>query len=548
MKYSSALLPTATLVFAALPAFAQQQPDAGRVLQENATPQLSAPRASPGLKIETPSQPVTPGGTQVVLQDVTLSGNTIFSQSDLLAALGEVKGKSYDFAGLNALARRITSYYQAAGYPFARAFLPQQDVSKGQLRIQVVEGRYGKITAHGDPAFTGSAQRFLSHLEASGVIETRALERVTLLLDDQPGIRTVPVVRPGQEVGSGDLLVEVQRDHRYSGEVGLDNHGNRFTGRNRVHLNANADSPFMLGDQIALQTLYTDERMWFGSLAYHMPLGSSGLRGRVAYTHSFYTLAGDFGSLDASGTADVTGIGLSYPIIRSQQRNLVLAASFEHKQLKDRQGATGTSSSKTSSGIPIALSFDVRDQLYRAGITYGALSWTRGSANLDDTLASTDQNTAHTSGSFNKFNLDLARIQSLAEHVDLYGRVSAQWTGKNLDSSEKFGLGGINGVRAYPSGEGFGDDGWLAQVELRYASGPYTPFVFYDTGRVKINHTPWTEGDNHRSVAGGGAGLRYTRGPWSGAMTLAWRSKGGAPRSDTQDHVPVAWGSVQYRF
>ncbi|QDZ29635.1 ShlB/FhaC/HecB family hemolysin secretion/activation protein [Noviherbaspirillum sp. UKPF54] len=548
MKHLPAHLPLAALVLAALPALAQQQPDAGRVLQENTPPQLNLPRPSPGLKIETPSTPVAPGGAQVALQGIAISGNTIFSQDELLAALGDVSGKSYDFAGLNALARSITAHYQAAGYPFARAYLPPQDLSQGQLRIQVVEGHYGKIVAHGEPAFTGSAQRFLSHLRSGDVIETRALERVTLLLDDQPGIRTVPVVRPGQEVGSGDLLVEVQRDHRYSGDVGLDNHGNRFTGRNRVHLNANADSPFMLGDQIALQSLYTDERMWFGSLAYHLPLGSSGLRGRVAYTHSFYSLAGDFGSLDASGTADVTSIGLSYPIIRSQQRNLVLAASFEHKQLKDRQGAAGTSSSKTSSGIPVALSFDVRDQLYRAGITYGSLSWTRGSANLDDTLASTDQSTARTSGSFNKFNLDLARIQSLAEHVDLYGRASAQWTGKNLDSSEKFGLGGINGVRAYPSGEGFGDDGWLAQVELRYASGPYTPFLFYDAGRVKINHDAWAAGDNHRSIAGGGAGLRYARGPWSGALTLAWRTRGGAPRSDTQDHVPIAWASMQYRF
>jgi len=38
----------------------------------------------------------------------------------------------------------------------------------------------------------------------------------------------------------------------------------------------------------------------------------------------------------------------------------------------------------------------------------------------------------------------------------VYGRVSAQWASKNLDSSQKFGLGGPNGVRAYPSGEGYG--------------------------------------------------------------------------------------------
>ena len=34
-----------------------------------------------------------------------------------------------------------------------------------------------------------------------------------------------------------------------------------------------------------------------------------------------------------------------------------------------------------------------------------------------------------------------------------------QLSSKNLDSSEKFTLGGIGGVEAYPSGEASGDEG-----------------------------------------------------------------------------------------
>jgi hemolysin activation/secretion protein len=550
MKPTFAILPAAALAFAALPAIAQQQPDAGRLLQENTQ---TLPRPAEGLStpldITRPAGAAPAGGMQVLVKTITISGNSRISESELLHALGSAMDKSYDFAGLSTLASRLTAYYQAAGYPFARAYLPQQDLTKGELRIEILEGRYGKVTAHGEPAFIDGAQGFLSHLPSGTIMESAALERVTLILDDQPGIRTRPVVRPGQEVGTGDLFFEVQRDHRYKGEVGLDDYGNRYTGRVRTHANLDIDSPFRLGDQVALQALYTQERMWFGSLAYAAPLGYSGLRGRIGYAHTYYALGGSFTSLGANGTADVASLGLSYPLVRSQVRNLTLSAGLDHKRLHDRQDATATSTEKSSDVLPLSLAFDVRDQFIRAGITYGALTWTSGSLHLDDALSAIDQATARTAGGFSKLNLDVARIQSLTGKVDVYGRASAQWANGNLDSSEKFGLGGINGVRAYPSGEGYGDSGWLAQLELRYAAGSCVPYLFYDVGNVTLNHTPWgASGDNHRSIAGAGAGVRSVYGAWNSNLVQAWKTHGGAPLSDPHDELPVLWASVQYRF
>jgi hemolysin activation/secretion protein len=304
----------------------------------------------------------------------------------------------------------------------------------------------------------------------------------------------------------------------------------------------------MLGDQFTLNSLYTDEKMWLGNLGYSQPLGASGLRGQVSYAHTAYMLGKEFASADASGTAKTTTLGLTYPIIRSQSTNLNLSWSLQHKELYDEQGATNTHSEKSSNLLPLSLGFNQRDGLLGGGITYGSLTWAYGQLDLGATVIAQDQATARAQGSFNKLNLDLARIQVLPASFTLYGRVSGQAPSKNLDSSEKFGLGGAYGVRAYPSGEGFGDRGWLTQIELRYSLDAFTPYAFYDSGRVTINANPWAAGTNNRSLAGGGFGLRYQQGSWSMDALLAWRTVGGKPLSNTEDQRPIGWFNLGYKF
>ncbi len=547
MRPANSILTTSLFSIFAQAALAQQSP---QPLQENGQRALREPSPAAALPIPTAPPParIPPGGVTVTLKQVSINGNTLIAQDELLRVLGPVVGQTFDFAGLIALADKLSAYYRTAGYPFARAYLPQQDLQQGVLRIEVLEGRYGKITTNGDPTLSPAAQRFLTPLQPGSVIESHLLERVTLILDDQPGVRSTPVVRPGQEVGTGDLAIEVQRDHRYAGEVGIDNNGTRYTGRTRAHLSLDVDSPFTLGDQLSLQGMYTNESMWFGSANYALPLGASGLRARLGYARSYYALADSFSALKADGTADVSSAGLSYPLVRSQRSNLTLSGMLEHKRLRDRQGATDSSSDKSSNSIPLSVNFDVRDSLLRGGVSYGALGWTYGRLNLDGAQLAADAGTAHTAGHFTKLNLDLARIQSIAEHVDAYGRISAQWASKNLDSSQKFGLGGRNGVRAYPSGEGYGDAGAMMQLELRYAAGPWMPHLFYDVGRITANRDPWTTDRNHRTLAGAGLGLRYDNRRINASLIAAWRTVGGLPRSEPRDGQPMVWANLGYRF
>lgn len=533
--------------------YAQQAPDAGRTLQQLQQP-MPAPRESRAITIQAPAaqKNTLPGGMQVSVKSISLSGNTVLGDEVLSEALKQAMGQSLDLAGLRNLADRVTEVYREAGYPFARAILPPQTMADGVLRIEVIEGRYGKVLAQGeDAALASQAQNFLSRLQPGEVIESAQLERVSLILDDQPGVKTEPLLRPGAEVGSGDLVVGVSRAPRFNADVGLDNHGNRLSGAARVRANVNINSPFMLGDQVQINALLSEARLWLAGLSYNLPVGGSGMRANAGLSQTSYELGKEMASAKANGTARVASAGLSYPLLRSQKSNLTLAATYTHKKLNDNTDSTGTRDSKSSESLPVTLQFDRRDELGGGGIGYGSLTWTTGNLALSDALSAIDSKSGNNSrGRFTKVNVDLFRMQQLPGDFSLFAHLSGQWAAKNLDSSEGFGLGGATGVRAYPSGEGSGDAGWLAQIELRYQLGAFAPYAFVDKGSVTTDAKPSpTTVNNRRDLGGLGAGLRYQANAWTLDGVLAWRAQGGAPQSDTRgDAKPRVWVNVGYRF
>ena len=549
MKGSMRLAGTVVCLLFFGDAFALSPPNGGQILQQEQLPP-TAPLPSPSLDISSPvTGTVQPGGAKVRIEQVRFTGNTVFTGEQLGAVLGQVRGRDLDLAGLQGLARKVTNYYRKQGYPFARAYLPAQKVSGGVISIAVVEGRYGQVKVEGEARLAAGARSYLSGLKHGEVIELDSLERSVLLLTDLPGIHASPLVRPGRELGEGDLLVKVERGRALTGEIRGDNHGNRFTGEYRGHVSLQWNSPFTLGDQLSTNGFVSENGQWLGDIDYRFPLGTSGLRGRIGYAHTYYDLGGQFAALDATGKVDMTSLGLSYPVIRSQQRNLSLVTTWRHKWLEDRQGATHTTNNKRSDTLPLILRFDLHDSLLGGGLSYGELSWTGGDLHLDSALKAIDATTARTEGRFYRLNLDVARLQvTPIAALSLYGRFAGQLASKNLDSSEEFGLGGPYGVRAYPVGEGFGDEGWLVQLEARYQAGSVTPYLLYDAGSVTINHHPYAPGDNHRTISGAGVGLRATYKAIDLDVSMAWQISGGPALSDTNNHNPRLWFSAGWRF
>lgn len=539
MNLTIRILSALAAILIAFPVCAQTPPDTGQTLQQLQTPP-ELPPPSDGLDIEPPTQTLTAaGGPTTEVSRIEFSGNSVFSPEQLQQVVSASLGQTSDLAGLRDIAWQITRYYQQSGYPFARAFLPTQTLSDGTVQIQIVEGRYGQIIAQGEDKLVAVAQRRLDTLTAGEVIAAASLERTTLLLDDLPGLRTAPLIRPGQELGTGDLIVAVEADKRYSSDIAVDNHGNRYTGEYRTRLGLNINPLVLVGDQLQLRGMITSETLLLGSATYSAPIGAAGLSAQVGYAYTDYELGKEYAAADSTGKAHITSAGLSYPLLRSQHSNLTLSTIYQHKRLTDENLSGRTR--RTSDSLPVSLLFDHRDNLFRAGITYGSLSWTPGRIQVKDNRNDSPE------GNFHKITLDVARLQQITSSLTLFTRISGQKSDSNLDSSEDFGIGGVYGVRAYPGGEGYGDQGILAQVELRYRVKQLSPYLFYDLGHVRINkHDDGS--DNHRRIDGTGIGLRADYKNLSSDIAVAWRTRGGEPLSDSKDRDPRLWVTVGYKF
>lgn len=497
------------LVATAAGAHAQQLPSAGTQLQQ-LPPAPAVVKPAPDLVIDRPaSTTAADGGATVAVRTLTISGQTLFGEPELRAASGFAPG-AMTFGQLRTLAARIADFYHARGYFLAQAYLPEQDVQGGTITIAVIEGRYGKIDARNQARLADRVPAaILRGIDPGEIVANAPLERRLLLLSDIPGVRTRTTLAPGAAVGTSDLIVDVTPGPLVSGSVQADNAGSRYTGVYRFGGTVNLNNPAGIGDQLSLRLLASDSGLGYGRLSYQAPIGN--LTVGAAFAHLRYDLGREFAALDGSGTADIVSVYGSYPLVRSRAANLYALGNVDYRMLRDRIGVVSSNSNKHVTAGTLGLAGDVRDGPGGGGSTVFSLSWTTGHLDIrsaPERIA--DAASARSAGGYNKLQASIARLQSLAGPVSIFGAVRGQVAFDNLDSSEKVELGGANGVRAYPEGEAFGDSGYVATAEARLRLPRRFELVgFVETGQVRFAHDPWFAGTNHAVRSGYGAGLNW---------------------------------------
>ncbi|MBU1384932.1 MAG: ShlB/FhaC/HecB family hemolysin secretion/activation protein [Alphaproteobacteria bacterium] len=517
----------AALLAAAHTAHAQVPPVGGQLQQ---IPPPAPPRTpAPDIRIERPDAPVdaVAEGRRIRVDAVRITGATLFSEAELVAAAQVTPGLELTLPELRNAAARITRFYNSHGYVLAQAYLPAQDVVAGTVTIAVIEGRYGDIALRNEAGVPDALASGLLHgLNPGDPVAIAPLERRLLLLSDVPGVVVRSTLSPGAEVGSSDLTVDLTPAPSIYGSLEADNAGNRYTGAYRFGGSVNFANPTGMGDLISLRLLASTEGLAYGRAAWQVPFGAAAVG--VAWTHMQYDLGEEFSALDAGGEADIFSVFASYPLIRSRAANLYADASFDAKYLSDEIGLVSQVSDKEIHAVTVGLRGDSRDDFGGGGWNAGSLSWTTGNLDIENPLErAADALAARSRGGFGKLQYSLSRLQTVSGPLSLYGSVRGQLATDNLDSSEKMELGGAYAVRAYPEGEAYGDEGHVATLEARLALDQWTPSLpgrfqligFVDRGEVDFAHDPWFSGSNHARRSGYGVGLN-----WSGPDDLFIRA------------------------
>ncbi len=507
----------AALLASSQNAQAQQPPTAGQLQQ--IPPAAVPPTPAPGIRIERPEPTVdaVAEGARIRVDALRVTGATLFTEAELVAAAGFTPGRDLTLPELRNAAARITRFYNRRGYVLAQAYLPAQDVISGTVTIAVIEGRYGAINLRNRGGVSDAlAERMLSGLNPGDPVAIAPLERRLLLLSDVSGVAVQSTLSPGAEVGSSDLTVDLTRAPRISGSLEADNAGNRYTGAYRLGGSVNFHNPTGLGDLLSLRLLASTEGLAYGRAAWQAPLGDATVG--LAYTHLRYDLGREFSALDAGGTANIFSAFASYPLIRSRTANLYALASLDAKDLTDEIGLVSQVSDKAIRSATVGLRGDSRDMIAGGGWTVGSLSWTTGDLDIESPAdRAADAISARAHGGFSKVQYSISRLQTIRGPFSVFGALRGQIATGNLDSSEKMELGGAYAVRAYPEGEAYGDQGYVATLEARLDLDPWTGALpgrfqligFVDAGEVDFAHDPWFTGPNQARRSGGGIGVNW---------------------------------------
>jgi hemolysin activation/secretion protein len=542
---------------------AQATPPAGTV----PTPGELAPRPQPPAAVDLP-RPAPPRELGKPADDLRIDVQAFAvddnAPAELKAALAGLTapftGTGRSFEDLANAAAEVTRFLQSRlGYYLGYAYIPEQRMSGGVVRIAVLEGRLDEVRLNwsdGLPVRREVVQAYLDALEPGSILKVRDVERVVFLINDLRGITAQVEVQAGSRPGTASLVVTPRADATWTARADLDANGSRYLGRFRLTGLATLNSPFGRGDGLTGNVLAsTTGGLYFGLVNYTTPVGSSGLKLGGSLSAVRYQLDKDEFPLDLSGDAvTVSGFAL-YPVIRSRNLNFFSLLSLEHKQFSDKSAAT-VPVKKRSDTLAVGGNGDFRDSLLSGGVNTYEFSAIAGRLNFEVQQPGQDP------ANFAKLTGGFTRLQNLMTNRLLaYLSVRGQVGLKNLDTTEQFRLGGPDGVRAFAPGEGTGDSGVIGSLELRFLP-PESVFgrigresvvsLFYDVGRVRFRKDPSAQLEQDEDFVNtatlGGAGIAATwvrPGEFALRVSVASRTQG-RPRSDTQGGSTRAYAQFIY--
>ncbi|MDP2007910.1 MAG: ShlB/FhaC/HecB family hemolysin secretion/activation protein [Rubrivivax sp.] len=413
----------------------------------------------------------------VQVQTFEVLGNTLLAAEAVQGRLAEFKGTA-TLQRLRDAAAAVQELYRRAGYGGVVAFLPEQTMAGGLVRIRVIEGKLTRVDVADNKQYSvANIRASLPTLVTGATPQVRRIDAEIQLANENPAKSVQVLLQPGDTAGSiaAKVTVAEQPVQRFTARV--DNTGGERTGRWRaalgwMHANV-ADKDHVFA--VELQTAPEDtQAVAVLSASYRAPLYGQAMAIDAYGAYSDVdagkvgTAAGD---LAFSGQGYIVGTRLNAYLPRYFNLDQRLIAGLEWREYLNNcaidglpQGACGAAGESVSVQ-PLSLSYTAQTvSEIRAGFSVG----------LHHNLAFGGRHgeqadfEAVRANSVRRYTLLRASAQlavPVSEWGQLAARVQGQLSAKPLVPGELFGIGGAQSVRGFEERELGGDSGVQVSLE-----------------------------------------------------------------------------------
>ena len=454
---------------------------------------------------------------KVFVKEFSFDGNKKYPTSEFQKLVKDKVNKELVYADLRNILQEVSFYYRSKGF-LATAFLPEQDIKDGKIQIFIVEGKIGKIEIKADVKKELNISRerikkfIFNKINPNETLNIVQLDRNIRNLNNTPGINAIAQLVEGDKLGETNIVISASNTKTLSTTSLVDNNGSRSSGYERVTNILNFDSVFNKGERFSVTDVITEGSHYYaGSVT--IPLGYDGLQTTFRMSKMEYDLGAPFASTDPTGYSTEFFLGFNKELMIKPDKSLTSSLSFSRNDYVNDLN-TGSNSNKDITKSSLNLTFNNQDKYFSGGANTVAFTGTFGSLDLTDNTNNfdTDQLTAKANGDYWKLAINANRFQRVTDTVSAVIKFNGQYTDKNLDGAEQLSLGGPNAVRAYPSNEAAGDQGFVSSLEFNKTLPKNRRLTFfYDYGKIQLHKQLWSNWNstntslkNHYDLHGAG--------------------------------------------
>ncbi|NOZ51716.1 MAG: ShlB/FhaC/HecB family hemolysin secretion/activation protein [Gammaproteobacteria bacterium] len=449
---------------------------------------------------------------------------------------------------LQEIANEVTNYYRRAGLILAHAYIPAQTVDTGVVIIQVLEGVIGRVTVENNQAYAANVLTLPFDDLVGKPVSTDEIESGLLRLTDYPGLSVFGVFRPGiADVGSTNLVLNVQEERFGDFSVHLDNYGTEFTGEGRAFVNVALNNPTNAGDIFYANFLKTFSPADgnYGSLGYARPIFNAENKFGITLSRNVFD-SNLQPAFIIDGVTDQASLYWRHQLTRSRQKNDYSNVALTRKRAEVKLGDQPNTLDKLTI-LSIEYGMDRLDTQY-AGINFFLVRYSHGFNSVFDA-----------NEAFDKIDFRYDRLQTLSSSQSLLFTISGQFSNDALTSIEQFGFGGPTSVRAYAPTEFLKDKGYFASLEWIIKAPGYSDVpvmsgrnlgdvfqvsVFVDAAGGWLNE-PVSASQEFDNASGAGVGLRLDLYSFKAHLQIA------TPLSDkiaANDRDPQYYLELSYEY
>lgn len=477
----------------------------------------------------TPTRPPAPaasssGGPCFTINSIRLEGANHLPASARQTLTQPYQQRCLDLGQIQTLVQQISDWYIERGYITSRAFLTEQDLSQGELKLLVLEGQLEKITLDQRDdrmlkmAFPGLVGDILNLRDIE-----QGMEQINRLRQQPVQIEILPGSQPGYSV----VNLTAKPEFPLMLGLGFDNSGQKSTGTGQINGSLTGNNLLGLADQWFVSgarssDFANDHDARSVQAGVSLPYGYWLMDYNYSYSDYLSTINNRGFDWQSSGDSQTHRLGISRVLFRNSEMKTGLALGLTHRINRNYLNDVRLDSSSrklTSASLGISHS-----QKLWSGFATLNPSYSRGVPWLG---AENDSGKASEApkAEFDKFSLSSSYYLPLAQDWTYLTSFYGQWTPDRLYGSERLTIGGESSVRGFKEQYLSGDKGgyWRNEVNWSPFSLPYlgdiSVLAALDGGYLRHDSL-----DTYASgtLWGGAVGLGSRNRYFSSQFTVGW--------------------------